>query len=174
MSDALILQTTKGEITLRPEGPHDGDFLYALFRSHSLPVFAPLVMDDAGREALIRMQFNAQIASYRAQNPDARFDVVEIDGTAVGRLVVGGRAQQAWIVDIALLPEACGKGIGTALLSGVMARLGQQAKAVRCMVLFTNQASLRMFRRAGFVTVDSTQPFLLLEWRRPCDGETLR
>jgi RimJ/RimL family protein N-acetyltransferase len=165
MNDVVALHTARGPVTLRPERPDDADFLYGLFRSHTLPDLAPLATDDAGREMLVRMQFLAQTNSYKAQYPHARFDIVETAGAPIGRLVVDDGAQEACIVDFALLPETRGGGFGTAILASVLARLGTRPRVVRCMVLFHNEASLRMCLRVGFVQTGSVLPFLQLEWQ---------
>ena len=73
----------------------------------------------AQREAFVRMQFDAQDARLpQAQPRTARFDVVEVDGRAGRRLYVDRRPDDIRIVDIALLPEFRGAGIGTALIAG--------------------------------------------------------
>ncbi len=39
------------------------------------------------RDSILRMQFNAQTSGYRGQYPDARYDIVELDGEPIGRVV---------------------------------------------------------------------------------------
>jgi hypothetical protein len=46
MTGRWMLETPRGPIALRPEQPEDADFLYALFRSHTLPGLAALTVDD--------------------------------------------------------------------------------------------------------------------------------
>ncbi|MDR3529658.1 MAG: GNAT family N-acetyltransferase [Rhodopila sp.] len=165
MSDEWILETARGPVVLRPEQSADGDFLYALFRSHALPGFAALPIDDAMKESLVRMQFTSQTATYRAQYPDARFLVLECDRTPIGRLVLHEGADAATIVDLALLPHTRGGGIGSAVLGGLVTTLRPRGTALRCTVLCTNEASLRMCRRAGFVPIRESPPHVELEWR---------
>lgn len=140
-------------VTLRPERAGDEAFLFALFRGH---VFAALP------EALIRMQFASQTATYRALFPDARFDIVERDGIPIGRLIVDDGADVGCIVDFALLAECRGGGLGTAILARTMERFD----AMRCKVMMHNAASLRMCRKLGFLPIGGDPPFLQLEWRR--------
>jgi len=167
MTGRWVLETPRGPIALRPEQPEDADFLYALFRSHTLPGLAPVPVDDAMKESLVRMQFVSRTATYRAQYPDADFAILERDGMPIGCLAVHESAGAACIVDVALTPESRGAGIGSALLTSLVARLGDRCPIVRCMVLSTNEASLRMCRRAGFVRVGDVPPHVELEWRRP-------
>jgi RimJ/RimL family protein N-acetyltransferase len=164
LTGALVLQTARGQIVLRPEQPADADFLYALFHSHTLAELALLPVDAAMRERLVRMQFASQTATYRAQFPHARFDIVEQCGAPIGRLIFDAGADAGCIVDFALLPEHRGSGLGTAILASVLQR---QRRPVLCKVLCNNEPSLRMCRRVGFVHIGGELPFLQLEWRPP-------
>jgi RimJ/RimL family protein N-acetyltransferase len=167
MSGIWVLDIAHGPVALRPEQAADADFLYALFRSHNLPVLSAMPVDAATRETLMRMQFDSQTRTYRANYPDARFDIVERDGVAVGRLIVHADSQGGCIVDIGLLPDRQGAGLGSALLSAVLADLAGRCPVVRCQVLWNNERSLRMCRRAGFIDAGEAPPFIQLEWHPP-------
>jgi ribosomal protein S18 acetylase RimI-like enzyme len=161
----LELSTALGPVRLRPEQPADTDFLYCLFRSHAMAGLAAAAIDDTAREALIRMQFNAQNRGYRLQHPGARFDVIEHAAGSAGRLVVDLAGDVGWIVDIALLPDRRGQGLGTALLQGLLRYLGKRARVMRCSVMVGNEASLRMLCRAGFTQIGEQFPYRLMERR---------
>jgi GNAT superfamily N-acetyltransferase len=164
LTGALLLQTARGQVVLRPERSSDAGFLYALFRSHMLAELELMPVDAATKEQLVRMQFDSQTATYRAQFPQARFDIVEQDGSPIGRLIVDTGADAGCIVDFALLPERRGAGLGSAILAAV---LRQQRQPVLSKVLYNNEASLRMCRRVGFVHIGGELPCLQLEWRPP-------
>jgi RimJ/RimL family protein N-acetyltransferase len=151
-------------ITRRPERAEDLPFLAALFRSSALPELARMPVDDATKDALVRMQFASQTATYRAQFPQARFEIIEQRGTPVGRIVVDPGGEVACIVDLALLPECRGRGIGGMILADVMRQFAAPKRRVQCKVLAHNEASLRMCRRVGFVPTAALPPFLQLEW----------
>jgi RimJ/RimL family protein N-acetyltransferase len=167
VTDVLVLETSHGPIALRAERADDADFLYALFRSHTLPDFAPLPVDDAMKESLVRMQFTSQTATYCAQYPDARFFILERDDTPFGRLIVDENDGIATFVDFALMPENRGAGVGTAVILRVLDWVAERCTAVRLTIVSTNEASLRMTRRIGFVQVGETPPYVEMEWRRP-------
>jgi len=167
MNDELVLDTARGRVTLRPEREDDTDFLYALFHSHTLAELTLMPVDTATKERLVRMQFASQTTSYRAQFPQARFDIIERDTTPIGRLIVNEDTKAGCVVDFALMPEYRGGGLGTAILASVLQR---QSRPVLCKVLCTNEASIRMCRRAGFVQIGAELPFLQLEWRPPAAG----
>ena len=69
------------------------------------------------------MQFNAQHSYYHDQFKQADFDIIEQDMLAIGRLYVDRREDEIRIIDIALLPEYRGKGIG----GGIMRTLIDEA-----------------------------------------------
>jgi RimJ/RimL family protein N-acetyltransferase len=167
MSEAIVLETTQGPFTLRAERPDDGDFLYALFRSHMLPTVAAMPVDDAMKESLLRMQFTSQASTYRGEYPGARFDILERDGVPFGRLIVHEDSDVATFVDFALLLEKRGAGLGTAVIRRVVAWVAERCGTIRLTILWNNEASLRMTRRVGFVQVGETPPFVEMEWRRP-------
>jgi RimJ/RimL family protein N-acetyltransferase len=164
LTEARVLETARGRIALRPEQAADAAFLYALFHSHMLAELAMMPVDAATKEQLVRMQFDSQTATYRAQYPQARFDIVEQDGRPIGRLIVDSGADANCFVDFALLPDYRGGGLGTAIIAAV---LREQTRPVLCKVLYNNEASLRMCRRVGFVQIGGELPFLQLEWRPP-------
>jgi RimJ/RimL family protein N-acetyltransferase len=167
MNEVLLLDTAQGPVTLRPERADDAGFLYRLFRSHMGPGIAAMPVDDAMRESLLRMQFRSQTMTYRAHYPAARFDILERDGTPFGRLIVHEDAGVATFVDFALLPDNRAAGIGTTVIRGVLEWVAERCPVVRLSVLWNNEPSLRLTRRAGFVTVGEAPPYVQLEWRRP-------
>lgn len=101
------------EISARPERlPEDGDFLLALYASTRRPELAGLGWSAAQQDAFIRMQFDAQTRHYRASFPDACYSVIWVGGERAGRLIVNRSDDEIRIVDIALLPEFRGAGVG--------------------------------------------------------------
>jgi ribosomal protein S18 acetylase RimI-like enzyme len=126
--------------------------------------------DDAAKRAFLRMQFQAQGSWYREQMPDASFDVVLVDGARAGRLYVDRREDEIRIVDIALLPEHRGHGIGTRLLRQLLAEADATATRVTIHVERFNPA-LRLYERLGFREVADHGVYLLLE-RPPAQVKT--
>ena len=60
----------------------------------------------------MRQQFHAQTVSYREQFPAAAFDIIELDGEPIGRMVVDRPGDQMHLVDIAIVPERARPGAG--------------------------------------------------------------
>jgi ribosomal protein S18 acetylase RimI-like enzyme len=119
----------------------------------------------AAFEQLMRVQFQAQIASYRARFPQARFDIVELAGQPVGRIVVHRPSTMIHIVDQAIVPRLRGRGIGTAMMRAIMTEADAAGLPVRLEVASANDPSLRLYQRLGFVPIETVPLYMRLEWR---------
>ena len=118
--------------------------------------------DDAQKDAFLRMQFDAQDAWWQENYADASFDVILVEGEPAGRLYVHRGPSEIRIVDIALLPEHRGNGIGTRLLEELLAEGDAEAKSVTIHVERMNPA-LRLYERLGFSLVEDKGVYLFLE-----------
>ncbi len=152
--------------TLRPARPDDADFLFQLFVHSRASTLALLDGDEPARDALLRMQFRAQDRAYHAQFPNARFDVIERDGTPIGRLIVDRRERAIHVVDVALLPECRGRGIGTSLLGALLDEAAANGQAVTLSVDRDNPAR-SLYRRLGFATVSEDAIYASMKWSQP-------
>jgi RimJ/RimL family protein N-acetyltransferase len=160
----LVLGLADSPIVLRPERQHDAAFLADLFRATAGRDLGLMPIDEAMKEALLRMQFTSQTTTYRSQFPGARFDIIEQGGEPIGRIVIDPGTKAGRIVDIALVPQRRARGLGTAILAAVLARFAHRRQRVQCQVLQGNEPSLRTFGRLGFRQVAHVPPFLHLEW----------
>jgi len=150
-------------VTLRPATEADYDFmrrLYALGREAEMAHFP---FDEAQKRAFLDQQFAAQFAHYGAHYPTCERNIVERDGVPVGRLWIDEWRDQIRLVDIALVPECRGLGIGSALLRQVMERGAAAGKPVTIHVEGFNPA-LSLYRRAGFEHVDTNGVYFLMKW----------
>lgn len=148
--------------TRRPERPGDTALLFAVFRAVQGEALAGL--DPALAAMLLHHQFAGQSASYRAAYPDGRFDVVEVDGRPVGRMVTDAAGAAFRLVDLALLPEWQGRGIGTRLVRAFQREAQAACMPLRLSVLGTNAGARRLYERLGFRAVETTETHVGLEW----------
>jgi len=72
-------------------------------------------------------------------------------------------------MDIALLPEYRGRGVGGALLADLMAEASAGAIPLTIHVERFNRA-LRLYERLGFVPVADKGVYLLLQWSPTSGG----
>jgi ribosomal protein S18 acetylase RimI-like enzyme len=135
---------------LRPETEADLPFLFQLYASTRWDELAPLTnWSEAQKIGFLQSQFAAQRHHYLIHYANSAFDVLEERGTPVGRLYVDRQERTLLIVDIALLPQWRGRGIGTALIEALFAEAQRAGKAVSISVEKFNPAH-RLYRRLGF------------------------
>jgi ribosomal protein S18 acetylase RimI-like enzyme len=92
--------------------------------------------------------------------------VIVADGTPIGRLYVARWPGDIRIVDIALMPEHRGSGLGTRLLRELFAEADATRRKVSIHVEVFNPAR-RLYERLGFVQAGDRGVYLLME-RPPC------
>ncbi|ACL59738.1 GNAT family N-acetyltransferase [Methylobacterium nodulans] len=146
----------------RSEGPDDAPFLLTLF---AVAQGGPLAaLDPPLRDLLLRQSFAGQTATYRARHPQGRFEIVECSGRPVGRIVTDRDVAALTIVDLALLPEWRGRGLGTRLLEDILAEARAAGLPVRLSVAAQNAGARRLYARLGFRAVASSDLALDLAW----------
>jgi GNAT superfamily N-acetyltransferase len=143
----------------------DGTFLYALFVATKAADTAAMPIDAAGKDFLLRAQYRSMTATYRQNFPNARWEVVELMGDPIGRLITDVGDRFVTYVDIALSPSAQGRGLATRLMTMALEEPRRLGLPARVNVLQGNAASLRLCERLGFVREGESPPFVRLEWR---------
>lgn len=116
---------------------------------------------DEQRDAFLSQQFEAQESYYREHYRPATFSVVELDGAPVGRLYVARWEDEIRIIDIALLAQHRGHGIGSALLRRLLAESDATGKRLTIHVERFNRA-LGFYQRLGFSVVADRGVYLFL------------
>jgi ribosomal protein S18 acetylase RimI-like enzyme len=149
---------------LRPETGTDIAFLLRLYISTREQELAQVPWGAAQKQAFLVSQFQAQRHHYRTYFPASTFDVIEQRGKPAGRLYLEVRRTQLHILDIALLPDWRGRGVGTAILEALQAAGRLSGRGVGIMVKKLNPA-LRLYRRLGFADIADHEVYLELEWR---------
>jgi ribosomal protein S18 acetylase RimI-like enzyme len=172
--DVIAIGSALGMLHLRPERDEDAPFRFKLFCESRPAEFALLQLDPAAFEQLMRFQFHAQTVTYRANFPDARFDIIERDRAPIGRIVVNRPGTMLHIVDQAIVPELRNRGLGTAIMKALMDEATRNGLPVRLKVASTNDPSMRLYRRLGFVPIRTEPLSIEMEWRAPALGSQVR
>jgi ribosomal protein S18 acetylase RimI-like enzyme len=149
---------------LRPSQPEDRDFLFRLYASTREHELSALGWAAAQQEAFLRMQFNAQQQWYAATYSTAESRIMEQDHEPIGRMIVQ-RDPEVWrLVDISLLPEHRGRGIGGELIRTLIQQCGESGAVLQLQVLNTNPAQ-RLYTRLGFIKTGEDQLYTQMELR---------
>ncbi|GGI20997.1 GNAT family N-acetyltransferase [Bradyrhizobium guangdongense] len=144
----------------------DLPFLARVYASTRTEELAPVPWSQAVKDAFLSQQFQAQHVHYQQHYPDADWLIIEHGGTDIGRLYVERWPSQYRIIDIALLPEHRGKGLGQALLRDLLDDAARARKDVSIHVEKFNPA-MRLYRRLGFVIEEDKGVYDLMRWRAP-------
>jgi ribosomal protein S18 acetylase RimI-like enzyme len=154
-------------VTRRPETDADLPFLLALYATTRAVELARVPWSDAEKRAFVAMQFEAQRRHYYHVYPDARFDILERDGAAIGRLYVHESDAEIRVVDITLAPAARNLGIGHALLEEILRGAGPDRPVVIHVERFN--PARRLYERLGFTPAGGDDIYLRME-ARPGSG----
>ncbi len=151
-------------LQLRTISETDIPFLNRLYASTRAEEMALVPWSEDEKSTFLDQQFQAQHLFYQQQFPRAKFDLVLTDNEPIGRLYVDSREDEIRLIDIALMPEYRGNGIGGKLMNQVLEQAKGESKPVRIHVEHNNPA-MRLYLRLGFEQIDTNGVYHLMEWK---------
>lgn len=152
-------------VSTRPVTDADQEFLIGVYASTRAAELAQVAWDESQKDAFIRWQYSMQKQEYDTRFPDARYEVILVDGVPAGRIWVGADDTQIRLLDIALLTEFQNRGVGTYLLRQLMDEAVRSKKKLRHMVFVLNDNAYRFYERLGFETIEDLGGYKHMEWR---------
>ena len=152
-----------GGLTLRPETEDDIPFLRRLYATTRAEELTATGWSDAQKLAFTDSQFGWQRHHYRTYYPGAEWSVLEDHGTPIGRLYLQRRITTHLVIDIALLPQWRGRGLGTALMEWICTQAHAAGKSVTVTVEKFNRAQT-LYRRLGFSEISEGDVYWEMEW----------
>jgi GNAT superfamily N-acetyltransferase len=156
-------------ITLRHALPSDRAFLVALYASTRADEFAQLGWPAEMERTFMKMQFDAQRGDYERRHPGALCQIVEQRRCPIGRLWVAQDARSLTVLDISMVAEMRGQGIGTACLARVLRRAEAARLDVELQVVRGNPAQ-RLYERLGFRAIAEGGVRVAMAWKPPRSG----
>ena len=154
---------TSVKLELRPICDTDIAFLSKLYASTRTQELSQVPWSEPEKQLFLDQQFDTQHQYYQQQFPVASFDVVLSGDKPIGRLYVDQREDEIRLIDIALIPDSRGRGIGSQLINDILEHACSQSKAVRIHVEVSNPA-MRLYKRLGFKQIDDNGIYHLMEW----------
>lgn len=137
--------------------------LYSSVRAAEL---APVDWSDDEKASFLRSQCELQRAHYRQYYVDAEFSIIERAARPIGRLYVHTTRSEVRLMEIALLNDQRGKGIGTAIVGALLESAAVKQLPVTLHVEPNNPAQ-RMYARFGFRFVEDRGAYQFLSWEAP-------
>lgn len=147
--------------SLRPAAPDDEGFLIALFAS-TRPDVGAWACGEEEKAGFLLAQYRMREHSFQTRYPGAVSSVIRAAGKDAGRICVAGTPREIRILDIALLPEWRNRGIGSAVIGGILEEARGGRLPVRLMVERFSRAR-PLYERMGFHIVDESGTHYLME-----------
>lgn len=153
------------KVSLRKYSIDDMSFMQELYASTRESELAMTNFSAQQKLDFISQQFNAQWSHYTQHYCTDAFNIIEHNGTSIGRLLVDYWDREIRVVDIALMPQYCNSGLGTYFFNQLFEQAKASDKPVTIHVEFNNPAR-RLYERLGFeLKTKASDIYLLLEWR---------
>ena len=150
--------------SLRPASAGDRPFLLHLFTQDKIEELQARHWDPALRDQVMAQQFAAQEQYYRSNSPGADAYIAQADGLAVGRLTTGDLGSRLHVMDVALLPEWRGRGLGSWLITRCQAQARGQGVPLSLKCLRQSRA-LNLYQRLGFAIIGGDAVQAVMEWK---------
>lgn len=156
-------------LKLRAEADLDIPFLQELYASTRADELSVTDWTETQKHSFTDSQFDLQRRHYRTYYPDTEWGVLEARGKPVGRLYLQRRITTFLVIDIALLPEWRGRGLGTALMEWICTLASTAGKSVTVTVEKFNRAQT-LYRRLGFREISEGSVYWEMEWSGESNG----
>lgn len=147
----------------RAETPEDLEFACRLYASARASEMARAPWTAEQKDAFLRSQFQLQYTHYHKFYPGAAYQIVVAGGEDIGRLYVDRAREEIRLMEITLLPEYRGQGIGGRLVRALMDEAAASDRKVALHVEMDNPAR-HLYERLGFRPVKDQGIYTLMEW----------
>lgn len=149
------------DVSLRVETDADRPFLAELYASTRTEELAHVPWDAATKRGFLGEQFDLQHAHYVKNYVGAEFAVIEQHGQPVGRIYLRRSGSEIRLMDIALVPEKRGQGIGRSLVEALVRIAREDANEITLHVEPNNPA-MKLYDRLGFKLIENRGVYLFL------------
>lgn len=148
--------------TSRAVVPEDDSFLILLYEATHTDL-ETLDLPPGQKDLLVRMQFEAQRRQYAFAYPAAEHYLILINDQPVGRTLIDRSGAEFRLIDIALLPNVRGQGLGTRLIEQLLGEARVSNATVGLQVRVNNPA-LHLYKRLGFSVCQDNGVDLVMQW----------
>lgn len=151
-------------ISLCPVEPSHENFLLKLF-TECRPDLA-LIIDVSKKQkaSIISQQFTMEQQQLIQMYPDAELNIVMFNKEPVGRLYVHHGETADRILEIGLLEQYRGRGIGGKLVTTVIENAAKIGKTVRLQVVWFNQGAYAFYEKVGFQVIENRDVFYEMQY----------
>lgn len=154
------------ETRFRPATDADLPFLRDVYASTRYEELVPTGWPPEAIEAFLTDQFKLQHVYFQEHYPEAERLIILAGTTPIGRLYLARWDDEHRLMDIALVPDYRGRGIGGKLIREVLDEAAREGKPVRLHVEKFNRVR-DYYLRLGFTVLDDRGVYDFMEWSSP-------
>lgn len=151
-------------ISFRPAGPGDRDLQFAVYAAGRRDEMALTGWPSGVVQAFLADQFRLQTDHFAAHYRKAARLIVQVDGADAGRLILHRTTSEIRVVEIGLLPDYQGRGIGGTILAAVQAHAAATGCGVVSLHADIHGRARRLYARLGFKEIEERGVRVLMEW----------
>lgn len=160
-----MIMTTKPaiQITQRPIRSEDQSMLLQLYAATRWEELRITQWSQDQKIQFLAGQYSLQHKAYQDRFPQADFELLLLAGQPVGRLYVD-RGKDMLIIDISLFPHYRNQGIGTYVLTNLIAEANRKACSIRIHVERNNPA-FHLYKRLGFQVLSEDELRFFMQYK---------
>lgn len=151
-------------ISLCPVEPVHEDFLLKLFKECRQDLVSIGSINEKQKDDIAFQQFTIEQEQLIKKYPDAEFNIVMFNGEPIGRLYIYYGDIVDNILEIGLLDEYRGLGIGKKLVTKLIQNARKMNKRVRLKVAWFNQRAYKFYEEIGFKVIENQGIFFEMEY----------
>jgi ribosomal protein S18 acetylase RimI-like enzyme len=156
-------------LSSRPASTEDEPFVRRLIIETLTEQLGAASWPEATRTHLLEVQYAARRQGAGGGFPAGTSRIIVVNGQDAGWTLVADLAHEVRLLEIMVLGEYRGAGIGTAAINGVIGAAARSGKPVRLHVDAGNARAIALYERLGFRLVESNGILHLME-RMPTTG----
>ena len=151
-------------ITFKNIEDKDQLFIEKVYRSTRDKELLYSYLTEEQKNNFILMQLTAQLADYKRNYKGVTYQIIIYNNEPVGRLYLWETKHEIRILDISLLPEFQGNGIGGTILTGIIKTAKLKHKIVALHVALDNPAK-NLYKRLGFKKISNNFTHEYMEFK---------
>jgi GNAT superfamily N-acetyltransferase len=163
-SCGLCLMAEAKALAARPAGPEDEEFLFSVYASSRSDETALMPWGQDQIDFFLRSQCEAQRRDYEKRFPQGAHEIILHDGRPIGGLWTARTAGELRLLDVTLLEEHRGRGIGTLLMQSLQRQAAALHLPLRLCAWKMHPHTIGFYRRLGFAPVEDLGIYLEMEW----------
>jgi ribosomal protein S18 acetylase RimI-like enzyme len=152
-------------ITFKTIEDKDQPFIEQVYRSTREKELSSTNWPEEQKKRFVIMQSMAQELEYKNKFGNATYQLIHYKKKPAGRLYLWEKDREVRVIDITLLPEFQGKGIGKNILTDIIKKAHEKRKIVCLHVAPANPAK-KLYERLGFKTIRNESTRIYMECDR--------